>query len=92
MTAELNKRFASERTSLGETIHVIGLDRSEGVVERDDAFLEHSREQIIKEYFFGDAKRTLSPQIQQVDFDGLVIYEASDCTYSFFSDISSVTL
>ncbi|KHN98473.1 calcium-transporting ATPase 3 [Metarhizium album ARSEF 1941] len=78
MTAELSKRFSAEKTSLGEVIHVIGLDRSEGVVERDEGFLEHSREQAIKEYFFGDARRALSPQIQQVDFDALVIYKASD--------------
>jgi hypothetical protein len=79
MTAELSRRFSTERTSLGEPIHVIGLDRSEGVVERGEAFLESSRELIIKEYFFGDARRSLSPQIQQADFDGLVIYRASDC-------------
>ncbi|KAG5976917.1 hypothetical protein E4U55_007161 [Claviceps digitariae] len=78
MSAELSKRFATEQTSLGEPINVVGLDRSEGVVERSEAFLEHSREQAIKEYFFGDAKKTLSPQIQQVDFDSLVIYKASD--------------
>ncbi|KAK2589541.1 Cleavage polyadenylation factor subunit clp1 [Conoideocrella luteorostrata] len=76
--AELARRFATERTSLGESIHVVGLDRSDGVVERSDAFLEHSREQAIKEYFFGDARKSLSPQIQQVDFDALVIYKASD--------------
>ncbi|QPH19068.1 hypothetical protein C2857_004221 [Epichloe festucae Fl1] len=78
MSAELSKRFASERTSLGEPINIIGLDRSEGVAERSEAFLESSREQAIKEYFFGDARKTLSPQIQQVDFDALVIYKASD--------------
>ncbi|KJZ77782.1 hypothetical protein HIM_02959 [Hirsutella minnesotensis 3608] len=76
--AELAKRFASEKTSLGEPIQVIALDKSEGVVERDENFMEHVREQIIKEYFFGDARRSLSPQIQQVDFDNLVIYKASE--------------
>lgn len=79
MTAELSGRFASGRTSLGEPINVIGLDRSTGVVERSEAFLERSREQAIKGYFYGDARRALSPQIQQVDFDALVIYRASDC-------------
>ncbi|OAQ87464.1 mRNA cleavage and polyadenylation factor IA/II complex [Purpureocillium lilacinum] len=76
--AELGRRFASERTSLGEPIQVVGLDQSDGVVERDESFAEHVREQIIKEYFFGDAKRTLSPQIQQVDFDSLIIYKVAD--------------
>lgn len=78
--AELGRRFASERTSLGEPIQVVGLDQSDGVVERDESFAEHVREQIIKEYFFGDAKRTLSPQIQQVDFDSLIIYKVADGT------------
>ena len=79
MNAELTKRFAEEKTSLGEPINVVLLDKSEGVVERDEAFLQQSREAAIKEYFFGDARRTLSPQIQQVDFDSLVIYKPSDC-------------
>ncbi|PNY26325.1 Calcium-transporting ATPase 3 [Tolypocladium capitatum] len=76
--AELTKRFASERTSLCEPILVVLLDRSEGVVEREESFMEHAREQTIKEYFFGDVRRALSPQIQQVDFDSLVIYKMSD--------------
>ena len=32
------------------------------------------QEAAIKEYFFGDSKRTLSPFTQQVDFDGVAIY------------------
>ncbi|EGR45441.1 uncharacterized protein TRIREDRAFT_23190 [Trichoderma reesei QM6a] len=76
--ADLTTRFASEKTSLGEQIQVVALDKSDGVVERDEAFLQHSREAVIKEYFFGDAKRTLSPQIQQVDFDALTIYKLAD--------------
>lgn len=60
-------------------IQVVSIDKSDGVVERDESFLEQSREAVIKEYFFGDAKRTLSPQIQQVDFDSLVIYKLADC-------------
>ncbi|RDA93972.1 hypothetical protein CP533_5053 [Ophiocordyceps camponoti-saundersi (nom. inval.)] len=88
MNAELTRRFASEKTSLGEPIHVILLDRFEGVVERDDAFLEHAREQVIKEYFFGGAGRALSPQIQQVDFDSLVVYKAPE--YSILGQDSLV--
>jgi hypothetical protein len=55
------------------------LDKSEGVAERGEMFLQHSREAVIKEYFFGDARRSLSPQIQQVDFDSVTIYKPSDC-------------
>ncbi|KAG5934823.1 hypothetical protein E4U53_000593 [Claviceps sorghi] len=78
MAATLSKRFASEQTTLGEPINVLGLDRSDGVLDRSEAFLQHCREQAIKEYFFGDARKTLSPQIQQVDLDSLVIYKVSD--------------
>lgn len=81
INAELTKRFANERTSLAEPIQVLALDRSEGVVERDDNFMDHTREQIIKEYFFGDGRRALSPQIQQVDFDRLTIYKPCDFGY-----------
>lgn len=82
MYAELAKRFSGEMTSLGEAIHIVAVDKSEGVVSRDEAFMEQVREQIIKEYFFGDARRALSPQIQQVGFDSLVIYKLSDCKLS----------
>lgn len=78
--AEMMRRFGNERTSLGEPISVVHLDRSDGVVARDEVFMQHWREAAIKEYFFGDARRTLSPLIQQVDFDNVVIYKASDCT------------
>ncbi|KAI9152164.1 mRNA cleavage and polyadenylation factor CLP1 [Paramyrothecium foliicola] len=88
MNAELTKRFAEEKTSLGEPIHVVSLDKSEGVVERDEAFLQQTREAAIKEYFFGDARRTLSPQIQQVDFDSLIIYKPSE--YSSYGEETMV--
>ncbi|KYK61330.1 hypothetical protein DCS_02472 [Drechmeria coniospora] len=78
MHAELATRFATETTSLGEAINVVALDRLDGAAQRDETFMEHVREQIIKEYFFGDARRTLSPQIQQVDFDTLTIYKVSE--------------
>lgn len=76
--AELLKRFGNERTSLGEVISVVQIDRSDGVVEHDEVFMQHGREAAVKEYFFGDARRTLSPLIQQVDFDNVVIYKVSD--------------
>ncbi|KAH7143745.1 Pre-mRNA cleavage complex II protein Clp1-domain-containing protein [Dactylonectria macrodidyma] len=78
LNAEMARRFSSERTSLGEPISVVNLDQSDGVVPRDEIFMQHWREAAIKEYFFGDTRRTLSPLIQQVDFDNVVIYKASD--------------
>ncbi|KAF5646852.1 cleavage polyadenylation factor IA subunit [Fusarium sp. NRRL 52700] len=78
ITSELSKRFSNERTSLGEPISIVPIDKSDGVVVRDEAFLQHVREAAIKEYFFGDSKRTLSPLIQQVDFDSVIVYHNSD--------------
>lgn len=78
MNAELVRRFSQEKTSLGEPIGVVMLDKSEGVVERDELFMQLSQEAAVKEYFFGDAKRTLSPFTQQVDFDGVFIYKAPE--------------
>jgi len=38
-------------------------------------FQKQTREAVLKEYFFGDSKRTLSPQTQQVNFNELAIYK-----------------
>lgn len=80
ISSELSRRFGTERTSLGEPISVVPIDKSDGVVVRDEAFLQHVREAAIKEYFYGDSRRTLSPLIQQVDFDNVVVYRTSDGT------------
>ncbi len=78
LNQELTRRLAQEKTSLGETISVVMLEKSEGVVERDRDALQQAREASIKEYFFGDAKGTLSPYTQQVDYDSLTIYRSPD--------------
>lgn len=81
LNAELQKSLGQKRTSLGEAITVVQLDKSEGVVERDEAFMQQTREAAIKEYFFGDAKMTLSPATQQVDFSAVTIFKIPDCTF-----------
>ncbi|KAG9253814.1 Pre-mRNA cleavage complex II protein Clp1-domain-containing protein [Emericellopsis atlantica] len=78
MNCTLAKRFGTQQTSVGEPIHVVSLDKSEGAGPRSNMLMERNREAVIKEYFFGDARRTLSPQIQQVDFGSLVIYKLQD--------------
>ncbi|ROT42185.1 Clp1 protein [Sodiomyces alkalinus F11] len=78
LTAELSKRLSHEETGPGEKTHVILLDKSDGVAERDEAFREQTCEALIKEYFFGSVGRTLSPATQQVDFDSLTIYRLGD--------------
>lgn len=69
------RRFSGYRTTTGGTITLVKLDKSGGCVDRDDEFMQKSREAAIKEYFFGDLKRTLSPHTQQVSFDDAAIYK-----------------
>jgi hypothetical protein len=76
--AELQRRLANEKTAHGEAITVILLDKSEGVADRDKDFMRFIREAAIKEYFFGDSKRTLSPFTQSVSFDDVAIFKAPD--------------
>jgi polyribonucleotide 5'-hydroxyl-kinase len=40
--------------------------------------MKFTREAAIKEYFFGDAKRTLSPFTQSVSFDDVAIFKTPD--------------
>ncbi len=70
----LDVRFAGRPTTLGDPVQIVQLDASDGVVARSDSLEQQQREACIKEYFFGDAKRTLSPHTQQVDGDSLTIY------------------
>lgn len=79
---ELQKRFAREKTTLGEPIALVMLDKSHGVVERDEGWMKAMQEAAIKEYFFGDSKRTLSPFTQQVDFDAVAIYRIPEREFS----------
>ncbi|KAL1836423.1 hypothetical protein VTJ49DRAFT_5159 [Mycothermus thermophilus] len=76
--AALQKAWGSNKTLYGEPITFLPLDQSDGVVPRDYEFTKFTREAAIKEYFFGDAKRTLSPFTQSVGFDDLVIFKTPD--------------
>lgn len=40
--------------------------------------MQQMQEAAIREYFFGDAKRTLSPHTQQVNFDDATIYKIQE--------------
>ena len=77
------RRFNGQKTSAGETIAVIKLDKSGGCVDRDDAFPHQLRQAQIREYFFGDAKCTLSPHTQQIDFNSVGIYKLAECKSKF---------
>lgn len=75
---ELQRRLETQRTAYGETTTLILLDKSDGVAGRDKDFTKFTREAAIKEYFFGDAKRTLSPFTQSVSFDDVAIFKSPD--------------
>ena len=65
------------------------LDKSGGCVDRDEEFRSQLRHAQIREYFFGDAKNTLSPHTQHVDSSHLHIYRLTD---SSLTDLSSSLL
>ncbi|KAL2267164.1 hypothetical protein VTJ83DRAFT_4441 [Remersonia thermophila] len=76
--AALQRAWGSNKTLYGEPVTFLHLDKSDGVVPRDYEFAKFTREAAIKEYFFGDAKRTLSPFTQSVGFDDLAIFKTPD--------------
>ncbi|KAI1496488.1 Pre-mRNA cleavage complex II protein Clp1-domain-containing protein [Biscogniauxia marginata] len=76
--SEMQKRLAGQKTTLDEPIAVVSLDKSGGVVDRDAGFMQLLRESAIREYFFGNAKATLSPFTQQVDYSALSIWRVNE--------------
>jgi polyribonucleotide 5'-hydroxyl-kinase len=89
IAAELTRRLAGQRTSLSEDIIVLGLEKSGGVAERDAAFMQRVRESAIKEYFFGDAKRTLSPGTQNIAFESVTAWKVGEGKSCLHSPIQS---
>ncbi len=73
--SEMVRRFDGTRASTDEVIRVVKLAKSGGCVDRDEAYMKQLRQAQIRDYFFGDAKRTLSPHTQIVAFSQLVIYK-----------------
>ena len=73
--SEMVRRFSSLKIRGSESIVIVKLDKSGGCVDRDDTFMQRSREMAIREYFFGDLKSTLSPHTQQVGFVDITIYK-----------------
>ncbi|KAI3318710.1 Pre-mRNA cleavage complex II protein Clp1-domain-containing protein [Xylariaceae sp. AK1471] len=91
VSSEMQKRFAGQTTSVGETVTVVGLDKSGGVIERDESFMQLVRESAIREYFFGNAKMTLSPFTQQVDFAAVSIWRINEAQSKTSADGGGVT-
>ena len=78
------RRFNTPKTVHNESITVVKVDKSGGCVDRDETYLRQLRQAQIREYFFGDAKNTLSPHTQQIDFNQFAIYKLAECIAPFF--------
>lgn len=82
LTDMMEKRFNGKKTSLGDAINVCPLDKSNGVVQNDEAWSQECQHAAIKNYFYGDSKGNLSSSKQTVDFDTVSIYRLPEreCT------------
>jgi polyribonucleotide 5'-hydroxyl-kinase len=78
----MNRRFASGTTNTAP-VTVVKLDKSGGCVDTDEDFMRKSQEAAIREYFFGDLRRTLSPHTQNISFDEATIYRIQESLFSF---------
>jgi polyribonucleotide 5'-hydroxyl-kinase len=90
--SDLTRKYA-HRTD--EPIHVIKLDKSEGCIDRDEAFMKAHRQCQIRSYFFGAGDETaLAPTSLSADFDDLTIYRIVDCKffYGFHDTATPVSL
>lgn len=79
------RRYNGQSTGGSGPMVVIKLDKSGGCVDRDESFMQQLRHAQVREYFFGDAKTTLSPHTQQLDFDQLSIYKVAESQLPLFS-------
>lgn len=75
--SDMARRFENKKDGV-EKVTVVKLPKSGGVVDRDEGFLKESRQRAVREYFFGEPKRTLSPFTMTVDMDDLVCYRISE--------------
>jgi polyribonucleotide 5'-hydroxyl-kinase len=89
--SEMQRRFSSYTGTAGEPLTLVKLDKSGGCVDRDESFIHQSREASIREYFFGDAKRTLSPHTQYINFDEIAIYKIYEGTFTLFLKFEVLT-
>lgn len=55
-------------------VAVVKLQKSGGCVDREEAFMKQGRETAIREYFFGEPKRTLSPYTMTAGFDDMHVW------------------
>lgn len=74
--SDMARRFEDRQSQ--STVTVVKLAKSGGCVDRDEAFLKQSRETAIREYFFGEPKRTLSPYTLTVGLDEVNLWRVGE--------------
>lgn len=60
------------------TVTIVKLAKSGGCVDRDEAFMRTARETAIREYFFGEPKRTLSPYTLTVGLNEVNLWRVGE--------------
>jgi len=80
------RRFNVQKIGGSVAATVIRLDKSGGCVDRDTDFLQRSRQEQIREYFFGDVQNPLSPHTQHIDASQLTIYRIVECKSRLMAD------
>lgn len=76
--SDMLRRYNGQKTAAGALVVVLKLDKSGGCVDRDQGYMQKFRQAQVREYFFGDAKNTLSPHTQQLDFSQLSIFKIAE--------------
>ncbi|KAH8154848.1 uncharacterized protein LAJ45_01379 [Morchella importuna] len=76
--SDMVRRFEGREAASGVT--VVKLAKSGGCVDREEAFLKQARETAIREYFFGEPKRTLSPYTLTVGLNEVNLWRVGEAS------------
>ncbi|KAI9836590.1 MAG: hypothetical protein M1819_001222 [Sarea resinae] len=79
----LLRRFDNQTASTNEPISVLKISKSGGCVDRDEGYMTAVRQAQIREYFFGDARRALSPHTQMVELGSVHIYKYAESCWQW---------
>jgi polyribonucleotide 5'-hydroxyl-kinase len=77
--SDMSRKYHGTRASSGEARTVVKLTSSGGCVDRDESYMKQARKASILEYFYGDAKTSLSPHSQTIDFGMLKVFKPAEC-------------
>ena len=69
--SDMCRRFEDRQQN---PVAVVKLQKSGGCVDREEAFMKQGRETAIREYFFGEPKRTLSPYTMTAGFGDIHVW------------------